>query len=107
VHCHRNSESAGLLNTGETRLGWSFNGQYDVLSFRSGSTHFDIPGFAATAGANAIQNGVYAGAVSGGVSTVLSSTPANGSDSAPANGNESESAPLAAPADNSGSTLAK
>jgi RHS repeat-associated protein len=76
------SETAGLVNAGETRFGWSFNGQYDVLSFRSGSTHFDIPGFTAAAGANAIGNGVYAGALAGGVSSVLSSTPAYGSGSA-------------------------
>jgi hypothetical protein len=66
------------LNVGETRFGWSFNGQYDALSFRSGSAHFDIPGITATAGANPIGNGVYAGAVAGGASSVFSSTPAYG-----------------------------
>ena len=75
------SETAGLLNTGETRFGWSFNGQNDVLSFRSGGTHFDIPGISAAAGANPVSNGVYAGAASGGISATLSSTPAYGGES--------------------------
>jgi hypothetical protein len=99
------SETAGLLNTGETRLGWSFNGESDVLSFRSGSTHFDIPGLSATAGADPVGNGVFAGAISGGISTALSSTPANGSELPSANGNESGSATtVSPPADNNGPT---
>lgn len=77
------SETAGLLNTGETRLGWSFNGQYDALSLRTGSTHFDIPGLTANAGANPIGNGAYAGAAAGGISSAFSSTPAYGNGPVP------------------------
>jgi RHS repeat-associated protein len=57
------SETAGLLNTGATRFGWTFNRakDADVLSLRIGKSHFDVPGIAVTAGANPIRDGVVSG----------------------------------------------
>ncbi|WP_287399872.1 RHS repeat-associated core domain-containing protein [Nitrosomonas sp. H1_AOB3] len=73
------SESAGLINTGTTRFGWTYNQakDVDVLSLRIGKPHFDIPGIAATAGANPIRDGIISGVAS---ASIFTPTPAYGVD---------------------------
>lgn len=63
------SETAGLLNTGATRFGWTYNRAVDadVLSLRIGKAHFDVPGITATAGANPVRDGVISGVSAVGV----------------------------------------
>lgn len=74
------SESAGLLNQGVTRFGWSFNSAAgeDVLSLRVGSTHFDIPGTGVPAVADPVGNGMLAGALAGAAGGTLTPTDATG-----------------------------
>ncbi|MDP2394672.1 MAG: hypothetical protein U1E09_16440, partial [Methylococcales bacterium] len=73
------------LNTGATRFGWTYNRakDADVLSLRIGKAHFDIPGTAATAGANPIRDGIVAGVAA---ANTVSSTPAYGASSASSSG---------------------
>jgi RHS repeat-associated protein len=66
-------ETAGLLNRGSTRFGWSFNkAEYaDKLSLRIGKIHYDIPGTGIPPGANPIRDGAIAGALGGGATGLL------------------------------------
>lgn len=62
-------ESAGLLNTGATRFGWSYNQAIDktILSLRIGASHYDLPWLAANAVANPIRDGIVSGVIGVGV----------------------------------------
>ena len=65
------SETAGLLNNGASRFGWTYNGakEADVISLRVGKIHFDMPGTAVNVGANPVRDGAVADVVGGIVTT--------------------------------------
>ena len=63
------NQAPGLLNRGAMRFGWSGpkNG-LDVLSFRNGAKHFDLPGLGLKSGANPIRDGFLSGLLGGSTS---------------------------------------
>lgn len=62
------SQSAGLLNTGATRIGWGYRASTgsDILRAVVNGVKTDIPGTAISAGANAVRDGIIAGGIAGG-----------------------------------------
>lgn len=62
------TQSPGLLNSGATRFGWSYSGNsgQNVLSFRNGATHYDIPGTGLSPMANPVRDGLVSGILGGG-----------------------------------------
>jgi RHS repeat-associated protein len=66
------NQNAGLLNRGARRFGWSFNGNSgrNVLSYRDGASHFDIPGTGVSPYANPVRSGLPAGLGAAGFSAL-------------------------------------
>ncbi|WP_218184880.1 hypothetical protein, partial [Nitrosovibrio sp. Nv17] len=81
---HGYAKTAGLLNHGAMRFGWTINKAQDAVvpSLRVGKKHFDIPGISLTPKGNPVRDGLSAGILGSGLTSPSPSQGSMGNTSA-------------------------